>query len=80
MTSQEIKEYFIKHNFTETERNTFSKSYDGGITIIYKINKEVINCYYKTFNRKIKRLKARIKNLSVNSDGTLNGFKPLLAE
>jgi len=75
MTLQEFKDYMINMNFTETERNTFTKSYDGRLELIYKVNKDFVNVYYKTFNRTSKRMKARLKHIKISSDNTLSGFK-----
>ena len=77
MTRQEFKQYILDHDYTEVENGLFVKKYDDKLDIQYRVNKEVVNVFYKTFNSKIKRMKARLKNLKIKSDGTLDGFKLL---
>ena len=82
MTVQELKFYLSKMDYEETQKGEFSKVYligknkdVDGLTIIYKVNKSNINVYYKTFNKKIKRFKGKLKSIKIRNDGSLGGLK-----
>lgn len=84
MTVSELKDYLSKMDYEELQKGEFSKSYlmgenneTDGLTITYKVNKAMVNVYYKTFNKKVKRFKGKLKSITIKSDGSLSGLKQL---
>lgn len=84
MQVRELKEYLELMGYKETQKGEFSKSYLNGeddvrdvLTITYKVKKEMVYVYYKTFNKKIKRFKGKLKNVSIKQDNSLSGLTQL---
>ena len=84
MQVKELKEYLELMGYHETQKGEFSKSYLNGeddvrdvLTITYKVKKEMVYVYYKTFNKKIKRFKGKLKNVSIKHDNSLSGLTQL---
>lgn len=87
MKLEKFIEYLSLNDFQKDERGKFSKQYkiqDGDdnsernkLTIQYKINKGVVSVYYIFYNKKVKRMKARLRDITIDNENVLNGFKIL---
>jgi len=84
MQVKELKEYLELMGYHEIQKGEFSKSYLNGeddvrdvLTVTYKVKKDMVVVYYKTFNKKIKRFKGRLKNMSIRQDNSISGLTQL---
>lgn len=74
MKRKEFIQYLLDMKFEKTSKNVWSKTYDKGLRIEYKLNDVMVKGYYCTFNHRVLRQKGRFKNLKINEDKTLSGF------
>ena len=84
MTRIELVDYLLKQNYVQENRGLYSKVYEMAqgvgnvpgnlVTIQYRINKDILSVYYVLVHKKVKRFKAKIKNISIGSDNELIGL------
>lgn len=74
MLRKEFIQYLLDMKFERTSSSVWSKTYDKGIRIEYKLNDVGVKMFYCTFNKKVLRQKGRFKNLKINEDKSLSGF------
>ena len=79
MTRQEFKVYITSKEYKEIQNGVFEKSFSDVMSLMYKINKDIVYMIYydKQSKKKTKRMKARLSKIIVLPDGTLSGFNSL---